>query len=73
MVRIDLDAGRCDMLVGADEIARRKAAGTPPVPGDATPWQRIQRQEATQLSDGAVLRSAAGFHAIPAKPPRHNH
>ncbi len=72
-VRIDLDAGRCDMLVGADEIARRKAAGIPPVPEDATPWQRIYRQETTQLADGAVLKSAAGFRAISAKPPRHNH
>lgn len=73
VVRIDLNAGRCDMLVGADEIDRRKAAGIPPVPKDATPWQRIFRQEATQLSDGAVLKSAAGFRAISAKPPRHNH
>lgn len=72
-VRIDLDAGRCDMLVGADEIARRKAAGIPPVPEDATPWQRIYRQETTQLADGAVLKSAAGFRAISVKPPRHNH
>ena len=73
IVRIDLNAGRCDMLVDEDEIARRRAEGIPPVPEDRTPWQRIYRQETTQLSDGAVLKSATGFRAISVKPPRHNH
>eukprot|EP01032_Pedospumella_encystans_P037257 gene37257-42195_t len=34
MIRIDLNQGRCDMLVGEDEIARRKTEGIPPVPQD---------------------------------------
>ncbi len=73
IVRIDLNTGRCDMLVPDDEIARRKTEGTPPVPADQTPWQRIYRAEVNQLSQGATLRSADGFHAISTKPPRHNH
>ena len=72
-IRIDLNAGTCDMLVDAAEIARRRADGIPPVPADQTPWQRIYRAEVNQLSDGAVLRSAAGFRAISTKNPRHNH
>src|SRR5204863_9550512 len=31
-IRIDLAAGRCDMLVSDEEIARRKKEGLPPVP-----------------------------------------
>ncbi len=73
MIRIDLNAGTCDMVVDPAEITRRRGDGIPAVPADQTPWQRIYRAEVNQLSDGAVLRSAAGFHAISAKPPRHNH
>ena len=74
IIRIDLNQGRCDMLVEPEEIERRKADGIPPVPADATPWQRIYRKSVTQLSDGGVLEGAAEFRQIAAKrPPRHNH
>ena len=73
MIRIDLTAGTCDMLVEEGEIARRRLDGVPAMPADQTPWQRIYRAEVNQLSDGAVMRSAEGFHRISVKPPRHNH
>ena len=74
IIRIDLNQGRCDMLVEPEEIERRKADGIPPVPADATPWQRIYRKSVTQLSDGGVLEGAAEFRQIAAKrPPGHNH
>ena len=74
IIRIDLNQGRCDMLVEPEEIELRKADGIPPVPADATPWQRIYRKSVTQLSDGGVLEGAAEFRQIAAKrPPRHNH
>ncbi|WP_029620121.1 IlvD/Edd family dehydratase [Pseudorhizobium marinum] len=74
IIRIDLNEGRCDMLVEPEEIERRRADGIPPVPADATPWQRIYRKSVTQLSDGAVLEGAADFRQIATKsPPRHNH
>ncbi|WP_432348843.1 IlvD/Edd family dehydratase (plasmid) [Shinella yambaruensis] len=73
VIRIDLTQGRCDMLVEAAEIERRKADGIPPVPADATPWQRIYRRTVTQLSDGAVIDGAADFRGIAGMPPRHNH
>ncbi|MCF3640581.1 dihydroxy-acid dehydratase family protein [Rhizobium sp. TRM95111] len=72
-IRIDLTKGLCDMLVDPAEIDRRKADGIPPVPPDATPWQRLYRKTVTQLSDGAVIEGAADFRGIAAKPPRHNH
>ncbi|MBB3567133.1 dihydroxy-acid dehydratase [Rhizobium sp. BK491] len=73
IIRIDFNQGRCDMLVEEAEIVRRKGDGIPPVPPDATPWQRIYRRSVTQLSDGAVLDGAADFRDIAANPPRHNH
>ena len=73
VIRVDLNAGRCDMLVAAEEIARRRAEGLPATPPDQTPWQRIYRAEVNQLSQGAVMKSAEGFRAIAVKLPRHNH
>jgi len=73
LIRIDLNAGRCDMLVPEEEIARRRQETPPEVPEAQTPWQKIYRQEAGQLSDGATLRSAEGFHRIARALPRHNH
>ncbi|MBB6181313.1 IlvD/Edd family dehydratase [Pseudorhizobium flavum] len=73
IIRIDLNQGRCDMLVAPEEIERRKAEGVPAVPADATPWQRIYRRSVTQLADGAVLEGAADFRQIAKTPPRHNH
>lgn len=72
-IRIDLNQGRCDMLVSDDEIASRKAEGIPAVPADATPWQMLYRQTVTQLSDGATIRGADSFRQISKRPPRHNH
>ncbi|HEV7435940.1 MAG TPA: IlvD/Edd family dehydratase, partial [Pseudorhizobium sp.] len=66
IIRIDLNQGRCDMLVEPEEIERRRADGIPAVPADATPWQRIYRKSVTQLSDGAVLEGAADFRQIAA-------
>jgi dihydroxy-acid dehydratase len=73
IIRIDFNVGECNMLVPDEEIARRKADGIPPVPADATPWQRIYRKSVTQLSDGAILEGAADFRRIAEKMPRHNH
>jgi dihydroxy-acid dehydratase len=61
------------MLVDDAEIECRKGKGIPPVPPDATPWQRIYRRSVSQLSEGAVLEGAADFRQIARVPPRHNH
>lgn len=72
-IRIDLNAGRCDMLVDEAEIARRQSEGLPSVPASATPWQHIYRETVTQLDDGATIRGAESFRQISQTPPRHNH
>ena len=73
VIRIDLAAGRCDMLVPADEIERRKAAGLPPIPASATPWQELYRQTVGQLDRGGVMEMAVKYQGVCGKTPRHNH
>ncbi len=73
VIRIDLAAGRCDMLVADKEIERRKAAGVPPVPESATPWQELYRATVGQLDRGAVMELAVKYRAVARKTPRHNH
>ena len=73
VIRIDLAAGRCDMLVSADEIERRKAAGLPPIPASATPWQELYRQTVGQLDRGGVMEMAVKYQGVCGKTPRHNH
>jgi dihydroxy-acid dehydratase len=72
-IRVDLNTGRCDALVGDAEIARRKQDGLPPVPPDATPWQKIYRQGVGSLAEGAVLEDSLAFQRIAQNLPRHNH
>lgn len=72
-IRVDLNARRCDMLVEACEIERRKAAGPPPVPPSETPWQALYRANVDQLADGACLAGATEFKGVGRRAPRHNH
>jgi dihydroxyacid dehydratase/phosphogluconate dehydratase len=73
VIRIDLAAGRCDMLVPDAEIHRRKNEGLPSVPASATPWQELYRQTVSQLDSGGVMEMAVKYRDVCAKTPRHNH
>jgi dihydroxyacid dehydratase/phosphogluconate dehydratase len=74
VIRIDLAAGRCDMLVPEAEIQRRKSEGLPAgVPPSATPWQELYRQTVSQLDSGGVMEMAVKYRDVCAKTPRHNH
>jgi dihydroxyacid dehydratase/phosphogluconate dehydratase len=74
MIRIDLDAGRCDMLVSDEEIERRQREdGLPAVPESHTPWQEIYRASVGQLDGGGVLEAALKYRDVASKTPRHNH
>lgn len=72
-IRIDLNAGTCDALVGDDEISRRKAEAAPPIPASNTPWEELTREKTGQLSNGAVLEFAVKYRGTSARVPRHNH
>jgi xylonate dehydratase len=72
-IRIDLNAGRCDMLVPDEEIERRKGEGVPEVPESRTPWQEIYRASVGQLDGGGVMEAALKYRGVASKTPRHNH
>ena len=67
-VRVDLRSARVDVLIAADEFARRRAAldaaGGYPIPASQTPWQAIYRRDVGQLDTGATLELAPGFQRI---------
>lgn len=54
-VTIDLDTRRCDLEIGADEMARRHAAWQPPTPAFDRGWLQIYRRNVGPLPRGAVL------------------
>ena len=72
-IRIDLNAGTCDALVGEEEIARRKTGPAPAVPASQTPWEELYREKTGQLAEGGVLEFALKYRGTSAKVPRHNH
>jgi dihydroxy-acid dehydratase len=78
-VRVDLKAGTCDVLVGDEEIEKRRrdlaARGGYSYPPSQTPWQEIQRGLTGQLDRGAILEGAEQFQRVAqiSKVPRHSH
>jgi dihydroxyacid dehydratase/phosphogluconate dehydratase len=72
-IRVDLNAGSCDMLVSDEEIARRKLDGIPAVRASQTPWQEIYRSTVGQLETGACMELAVKYINVAEAMPRHNH
>jgi dihydroxy-acid dehydratase len=77
-VRIDLAKRSADILVPADELARRRealqAAGGYAYPAHQTPWQEIQRGMVRQFDEGMVLGPAPAYRDVARKAlPRDNH
>ena len=72
-IRIDLQAGRCDVLLSDEEMAKRRQGAPPPIPESATPWQEIYRATVSQLDKGGVMEMALKYRGVAAKTPRHNH
>ncbi len=52
IVRMDLPERRLDMLVDADELARRRAAWTPPEPRFARGWGYMYQRHVQQADEG---------------------
>jgi dihydroxy-acid dehydratase len=78
-VRMDLKAGRVDVLISDEELASRRAAleveGGYKYPASQTPWQEIQRAVVGQLDTGAILEGAEKYQRIAQTMglPRDNH
>ncbi|MDH3371819.1 MAG: dihydroxy-acid dehydratase family protein [Gammaproteobacteria bacterium] len=73
IVRIDIDARSCDVLLSDAEIEKRKAAFKPVVPESQTPWQELYRAHVGGLDSGAVLEFAVKYRGVCRTTPRHNH
>jgi dihydroxy-acid dehydratase len=77
-VRIDLNRHEANMLVSADEIAKRRAELDKkgyPIPENQTPWQEIFRNNTDQLDRGMVLKPAVKYQRVAQTKgiPRDNH
>ena len=73
IVRVDLDAGSCDVLVSNEILAARRLEIRPQVPASQTPWQQIYRATVGQLHIGACLELALPYRGVGQDMPRHNH
>lgn len=73
VIRVDLNAARCDMMVSEAELERRKAESRPVIPETATMWQEIFRATVGQMESGAVMEPALKYRQVARKIPRHNH
>ncbi|MFD1611180.1 IlvD/Edd family dehydratase [Sphingomonas tabacisoli] len=73
VIRIDLNAARCDALVSVEEIARRKAEAPPAIPVSRTPWEELYRANVGPLETGGCLEMATKYRGLSRELPRHNH
>jgi len=73
MIRVDLNKGRCDVLISEEEFTERKKVTPPPVPRSQTPWQELYRATVGQLQSGACLELAVSYRGVGQDMPRHNH
>ena len=57
-IRIDLNTRKVDVMIPDAELAARRAAWTPPVLPNMTPWEEIYRGMVGQQGTGACLETA---------------
>ena len=72
-VRVDLRNRRVDVLIGDDEIARRRAALPQPSLRNDSPWQELYRAHVGQLESGACFDFATKYRDLRRIVPRHSH
>ncbi|OON63049.1 dihydroxy-acid dehydratase [Massilia sp. KIM] len=73
VVRVDLNAGSCDVLLSNEELEARRRDAPPPIPASQTPWQEIYRASVGQLHTGACMEMALAYRGVGQDMPRHNH
>ena len=72
-IRVDLNACSVQLQVSDAELARRRAAYTPPKLEHQTPWQEIYRGCVGQLVTGGCLELATKYRGVGGYVPRRNH
>ncbi|NHZ82130.1 dihydroxy-acid dehydratase [Massilia sp. CCM 8695] len=73
IIRVDLNTGRCDMLVDDAVLAERRKEPIPPTPPSQTPWQELYRATVGQLEQGGCMEMALPYRGVGHDLPRHNH
>ncbi len=73
IIEVNLNKNSCNVLLSDEELASRRKALKIEIVEAKTPWQEIYRNTVTQLSSGAVIKSALKFRQISKEPPRYNH
>ncbi|MES2322356.1 MAG: hypothetical protein V4633_08850 [Pseudomonadota bacterium] len=73
IIRVDLSAGSCSMLISDEDIAVWKRNPLPPVPASQTPWQQLYRATVGRLETGACMELALAYKGVGHDFPRHNH
>lgn len=73
MLRIDLNAFRCDLLLDEAEIAQRRREAVARQPDWDTPWQEIHGRSVGPLATGACSDFMLRYAEIGDRIPRHNH
>ena len=69
---IDLNKGRCDVLLTDAVLAARRSAPPRPIAPANTPWEQIYRRSVGQLSEDAVIEEAVAFRGTARRLSRHN-
>lgn len=65
IVRVDLNKRRVDVKLSNEELARRrKEMGDFKYPAHQTPWQKMYREQVSQLNEGMVLQPAVEFQKV---------
>ena len=72
-IRVDLNTCSVQLQVSDAELARRRAAYTPPKLEHQTPWQEIYRGCVGQLVSGGCLELATKYRGVGGCVPRRNH
>jgi dihydroxy-acid dehydratase len=73
IVCVDLNTGRCDVLLPEAALEERRRLAPPAVPASQTPWQEIYRATVGQLHTGACMELALPYRGVGHDMPRHNH
>jgi dihydroxy-acid dehydratase len=73
VIRVDLNHGRCDVLLSDEELEARRQDTPPAIPASQTPWQEIYRATVGQLHKGACMELALPYRGVGHDMPRHNH
>ncbi len=68
-----LTSGGSTRIVPEEEWRARRAAWTPHVTPNQTPWEELYRANVGQLADGGCLEFATSYQRVARALPRDNH